>query len=93
LKLGNCWGKFFRFDREFEEVRKLYSSEFIEEFSGALELYVMGDWDTALTKFEQIQADITFYDPVNEFLRNHIKANNSKPPEDWNGGRKILLKK
>ncbi len=93
MKLGGCWTNFTRFDHDFENVRKSYTTKFNEEFASALNMYVMGDWVAASTLLEEIRSDTTFYDPVNEFLRNYIKTNNSKPPDDWKGGRKVLLKK
>jgi hypothetical protein len=51
----NAWDNFIQTDEFFMETRKKFKQNFIEQYNGAFEHYISGDWDKAREEFESAE--------------------------------------
>ena len=49
-----------------------YNREYNEKYNKALELYINGNWDQAISEFDYLIESFTFEDSVSLFISNYI---------------------
>ena len=78
---------------EFEDLQYGIQPLFLANHKAGLAAYLEGNWGEARTKLETaLRCHHTGEDGPTQFVLEFMQSHNFKPPEDWNGCRRLNKK-
>jgi len=81
----------FMHDQDIVQLNEGYSIEMMATWANAFKYYQLGSWDNAQTMFQRC-SNLVGGDGPSDNLIAFIQENDSTPPPNWKGCRKLLFK-